>query len=270
MIDMKLKNRLLLTSAMAFNNSGWKLDDNGNVTLKDGNPVYIDAQGRELSLGQDTIARLNAEAKSHREAKEAIEVKFKAFEGLDAEKARKALELTEKLDAKQLLEAGKVDELKNQITSQFTAQLAEKDKALSELQSSRDSLLINNLFAQSDLIRNNLAVPRDMFEATFRGNFKVENGQVVAYGKDGNRLLSKSKAGEYADADEALQLLVEAHPQKDIILKADVGSGTGNSGGGGARGGGRVIRRADFEKLPASQQAEIAGKVGKGEMSLTD
>lgn len=263
---------LLLTSAAAFDNGaqGWKKDDNGNLVLKDGNPVYLDNSGRELVVEQGTITRLNNEAREHRQAKEDAEKKLKAFGDLDPTEAKKAIETVGKLDAKQLIEAGKVDEVKQQITQQFTEQLKEKDTAVNTLQNQINNMLIDGIFSNSDFVRNNIAVPQDMFQASFRNNFKVEDGKVVAVGKDGNRLYSKTRAGEYADAEEALQLLVESHPQKDVILKANTGSGSGNQGGGGNRGTGRNIKRAEFEKMTPVQQAEISSKVRSGEMSLTE
>lgn len=270
MIDMKKLNQILLTTATAFNNTVWKLDDNGNIVMKDGNPVYVTFDGREMTVGINKISELNAEAKAHREAKEAAEAKLKAFADIDPELARKAIDTVGKLDAKQLIDAGKVEELRSQMTAQFQPQIQEKDKAISELQNQINNMLVKSVFDSSEFIRNNLAVPRDMFEASFKNNFKVEEGKVVAYGKDGNRLLSKTRAGEYADAEEAFGLLVDSHPQKDVIVKANVGSGTGNNGGGGARGGSRTMNRSDFAKLSPTQQAEVAGKVGNGEMQLTD
>lgn len=270
---MKLITTISMLSFLAaYNNGtpGWKLDEEGKVVLKDGNPVYIQADGRETTVGGDTISNLNKESKQHREAKEAAEAKLKAFEGIDPEIARKAVETVGKIDAKKLIDAGEVDKVRDQIKNEFTKTLEEKDKALGGLQSRIDNMLVGGVFAGSEFVRDSIAVPRDMFEASFRQNFKVEDGKIVAYGKDGNRLLSKSRAGEYADPEEALQILVEAHPQKDVILKAATGNGTGNNGGGGNRGTGRVIKRADFEKLPHGQRAEVSAKVGKGEMQLTD
>lgn len=270
-MDNRMKKLKLLSTTAYDNSPGWKLDAEGHIVIKDGNPVYLNAAGQEMTIAQDTITRLNGEAKAHRQAKEDAEKALKAFEGIDVEVARKSIEIASKLDAKQLIDAGKVDELKQQITSQFTIQMAEKDKAYGDLQSKYDSMHINNVFAGSEFVRNNLAVPRDMFEASFRSNFKVENGQVSAYDKVGNRLMSKTRVGEYADAEEALQLLVDAHPQKDVILKADVGSGSGNGGNGGNGGNAtRVIKRSDFEKLSPVKQAEVSGKVRAGEMKLTD
>ena len=248
----------------------WKLDENNNIMLKDGDPIYVDANGLEKTVGVDTIARLNNEAKEHRVAKEEALAKLKAFEGIDADKARAALETVAKLDASKLIDTGEVDKLKAQITQQFQTQLTEKDTAFSELKSKYENMIVDNAFANSDFIRNNVAVPMDMFEAKFRNNFKVENGDVVAYGYDGSRLMSKTRAGEYATVEEAMQILAEGHPQKDVILKANPGSGSGSGTGGGSTGGGRYMKRSDFEKLSPVQQADIAGKIRKGEIQLTD
>lgn len=272
---MKSKLHLLATTAllcvMAFDNkTSWKIDEAGNLVLKDGNPVYIASDGKELMIDQTTISKLNGEARGHREAKEAAEAKLKVYEGLDPEIARKAIETVGKIDAKKLIDAGEVDKLTDQIKSQFTTQLGEKDAANATLQSRIDNMMVDGLFNGSQFVRENIAVPPDMFQAYFRSNFKVEGDKVVAYGKDGNRLLSKTKAGEYAEPDEALQLLVEMHPQKDVIMKANVGSGTGSGGGGGNRGQGRNMKRSEFDKLTPAQKAETSAKIGKGEMMLTD
>lgn len=248
----------------------WKFDDNGNIVMKDGNPVYVDSNGDEKTVAVDTISRLNREAKDHREAKEAALSKLKAFDGLDAVKAREALEKVSKYEHQIKLDEGKLDEVKNAITTQYEAQLDEKTKALTELQTRFDNMLISNVFANSDFIRDNVAIPRDMFEATFRHNFHVEDGKVTVYDNDGNRLYSKERSGEPATPEEGLRILTEARADRDSILRANVGSGSGNSGRGGGNGGGRYIKRSDYEKLPASEKLEYAKKISKGEMVLTD
>lgn len=250
--------------------TNWKLDEDGHIIVRDGNPVYVNTNGDEQTVAVDTISKLNREAKEHREAKEQALSRLKEYDGLDAVKAREALETVSKLDASKLIDAGKVDEVKTQITAQYQSQLDEKSKALNELQVKYDGMIINNVFANSEFIRNNVAVPRDMFEAKFRNNFKVEDGAVVVYGNDGNRLYSKERAGEYATAEEGLRILAEAHPNRDAILKANAGSGTGSDGGAGGMGGSRYMKRADFEKLPPAKQAELALKMSKGEIQLTD
>jgi hypothetical protein len=261
---------LAFLSAHDNGTPGWKLDAEGKIVLKDGNPVYINASGQEQTVGGDTISNLNKESKAHRERAEAAEAKLKPFEGIDVEAAKKALETVKNIDAKKLIDAGEVEKVKDQIKKEFTTQLEEKDKTTQTLQQRIDNMLVDGIFSNSTFVRDNIAVPQDMFQAAFRNNFKIEDGKIITYDKSGNRLMSKQRAGEYADPEEALQLLVEMHPQKETILKANPGSGTGNQGGGGNRGTGRVMKRAEFEKLPPAGQADISGKVSKGEMQLVD
>lgn len=272
-----MKNYLLLTSALylaaAFDNAataGWAKTPEGVPIFKDGNPVYIDTTGAEKIVEYGTISRLNAEAKEHRTAKEKAEGSLKLFEGLDPEASRKAIELVGKLDQKKLIDVGEVDKVRDQLKGEFTTQLTEKDNSIGSLTSQINKMLVGDVFKSSQFVRDNIAVPQDMFEASFRDNFKVEDGKVVAYGKDGNRLLSKTRAGEFATPEEALHILVEQHPQKDVILKANVGNGTGNNGNGGNSGMGRNVTRAEFAKMSATDQATVAAKAGKGELKIVD
>lgn len=266
---MNYKTLLLASVYPRDNQSGWKITD-GVIELKDGNPVYVDATGREMVVKHDTISNLNAEAKTLREAKEKAENTLKNYDGLDAKLAKEAIDKLKQIDAKQLIDAGKVEEVKSQIKTEYEKQLQEKDTLAQQLQTRLDDMQVNSVFSQSDFVRNNIAVPQDMFEASFRKNFKIEDGKIVAYDKAGNRLMSKQSIGEFATPEEALRLLVEAHPQKDTILKAGVGSGSGADGSGGNRGGGRVITRSEFAKLTPFKQAEVAKSVSAGEMKLTD
>lgn len=72
-----------------------KLDENGNVVVQDGKPVYVYDDGQEIAFdamqNMAKISQLNAEAKQHREAKEKAEALLKAFDGLNADDAKKPL-----------------------------------------------------------------------------------------------------------------------------------------------------------------------------------
>jgi hypothetical protein len=63
-----------------------KLDEAGHVVVQDGKLVFTDDTGKDIAVDYPytvaTISRLNAEAKGHREAKEAAEEKLNAFEGI--------------------------------------------------------------------------------------------------------------------------------------------------------------------------------------------
>lgn len=276
MLHSKLKmmrgvSFLSLLTAYDSGDTGWKMNAEGtHVEMKDGHPIFIGSDGKEMIVKGDTLSQLRGEAKSHREAKESLEAKFKDYEGLDPKAAREALDKLKTVDLSKMVEAGKLEEVKSAITGEFNTKLNEKDKALEGMTSKYNNLLITNVFANSEFVRNNIAVPRDMFEATFRSNFSVENDKVVVKDRDGNLLMSKKNVGEYATPEEALELLVDRHPSKEQILRADVGNGSGNNGGGGNGGGGRTIRRAEFDRLTPQKQAEISGKVRSGEMKLID
>lgn len=261
---------IALFSSAAFANAGWKLDADGKIEMKDGNPIWIDANGGEGVLNGDTINRLNGEAKKLRERAEAAENNLKSFDGLDPSKAREAIDKLKDIDTSKLIDSGKLDAAKEEIRKEYEVKLSEERKAREKVEAAYDGERVNNLFAGSDFIKDRIAVPRDMFEATFRQNFKIEDGKIVAYGRDGNRIMSKKNIGDYADASEALELLVEMHPQKDTILRADVGNGSGSNGGSGGRGTGRVLKRADFDKMEPMAKAEAAAKMGKGEIQIVD
>lgn len=247
----------------------WKLDDKGNLVKgTDGNPIFVLSDGSETSVGGDTIGRLNNEAKTHREAKEKAEATLKKYEGLDPDAARKALDTVSKIDQKKLLDAGEVDRVKAEIAGQYTAQIAEKDKAVSSLQGTLDSMRLATAFSQSDFVRDHIAIPAEIFQGHFAKNFKVEEGKVVPYDSTGNKLFSKKRAGEIADFEEAISMIVDTYPHKNTIMKANTGSGSGNNGNGGRSGAGVFVQRADFEKMNPAEQANVALKAGKGELTI--
>lgn len=254
---------------VAFNNkAGWKMDGD-KIALSDGNPVYLKDDGTEMTIDVGTISRLNGEAKTHREAKERAEAALKAFEGLDAKAAREAMEKLSKIDQKQLIESGEVEKLKAQIGAEYQKQVDGFKTTAETLQSRLNSMMLDSAFSQSQFLQNNIAIPMEFVRSYFGQNFTVENDKIIAKDRNGNPLHSTKRMGEPADFDEAIELLVSQHPQKDSILKLNTGNGTGNQHRGGNPGA-RNMRRGDFEKLPPMQQAEVAAKVGKGEMNLTD
>lgn len=268
-----LKAKLLRTVfAVSFapGEAGWKKDADGNLILDNGNPVYVTADGREMVTESGTIARLNGEAKTQRERAEAAEKAFEPFKGLDADKARKAVETVSKIDAKTLIDAGEVDRVRDEIGKTYTAQISERDNKIAELTGTVDTMNIDKAFSSSKFVADRVAVPLDMFQDRFAKNFKREEGKLVPYDATGSKIFSAKRAGEIADFDEAVEILVNAYPYKDSILKAPDAGGSGNNGNGGGRGNGRFISRGDFEKLTPAEQAATAAKAGTGEISITD
>lgn len=270
---MTIAALLTSTAAVAYDGggSGWKKDGDKIAVDDAGNPIFIATDGREMTVRSDTVVTLQNEAKNHRIRAEAAEAKLVKFDGIaDPEAAKKALETVGKLDAKQLIDAGKVDEVRAEITKQYEQRLADSAKLVESANAQISNMRLDTAFNSSEFARNRLTVPVEMVRATFGDRFKDDGGKIVATGADGNPIYSKKNVGELADFDEALSIIVENYKHKDTILKAPDASGSGNNGNGGNRGQGRTFTRKDFEALPPSQQAEIAAKAGSGEVSIVD
>lgn len=238
-----------------------EVDGKQYAEIQDGKPVYVEDDGKEVAFDavgtRATITRLNAEAKSHRERAEAAEKTAKAFEGIeDAAAARNALELVANLDAKKLVDAGEIEKVKAEIGKAFETKLGEATTRAEQLEQQLYAEKIGGSFARSKVIADKLAIPADMVQARFGQQFKIEDGKVVAYDGNGNKLYSRARPGELADFDEALEALIEQYPHKDHILKA-----SGANGGGAPTSGksGAQISNNPFKKdtLNLTEQARI-------------
>lgn len=242
-----------------------KTDEQGHVVVSEGKPVFVGDDGRETAFDVvatlASIKRLNAEAKGHREAKEAAEIALKDFEGIDdPAAARKAVETLRNLDAKKLIDAGEVDKVKAEAEKAFEARLKGFEERLAPLQKANDRLQaqlyaekVGGSFDRSTFIRDKLAIPPDIARARFGEQFKIENDAIIAYDRSGNKIYSDASPGDPAGFDEALAKIVEAYPYRDQIMKGTGASGSGAAGAGGA-GGGRSLPRAAFIKLPPHEQ----------------
>jgi hypothetical protein len=254
-----------------------KLDDKGNVVVQDGKPVYVHDDGKEVAFDAPntiaTISRLNGEAKTNRERYEAAEGKLKSFDGItDPEIARKALETIKNIDDKKLVDAGKVEEVRaaavraHEEQSRATAKAhaeevtrlkAENEKITSNFYAEKigGSFSRSKFFSKDADSSFKFSVPPDMVQARFGHQFKIEDGKVVAYDSAGNKIYSRTRPGEIADFDEALETLVENYPYKDQILKGSVGAGGGAGNGSGA-GGKKSLSLAAFNALSPKDRAK--------------
>lgn len=258
-----------------------KLDEHGHAVIQDSKVVMVYDDGKEVAFDHAgtaaTISRLNGEAKNHREAKERAEAAIKAFEGIeDATAARKALEIVANLDSKKLIDAGEIDRVKAEAVRAYEDKLKGVEEKYKPVVKERDGLRnelvaekVGGAFSRSKFISEKIAVPADMIQAAFGQSFKLENGAVVGYDKDGKQIYSRMRPGEVAGFDEALEIMVDAYPSKDHILKGSGASGGG--AGGGGRGGSRTITRAQFNQTAATDPTKAAAmmadvRAGKAEL----
>ena len=230
-------------------------------------PIYIHDDGKEAPHDAAhtvaTISRLNGEAKTHREAKEQLEAKLKGFEGIeDPVAAKKALETLKNFDDKKLVDAGEVEKIKLEAIKAVEEKYAPIVQERDAFQTQLHNELIGGGFARSKFIQDNIAVPVDMIQATFGKNFQIENGKVVAVGADGQKIYSRTRPGEIADFDEALETLVGGYQHKDSILKGSQAGGGGFQGGGQG-GGAKTMTRQQFESLDPVGRAQFTREGGQ-------
>lgn len=242
-----------------------KKDAEGHVVLENDLPVYVHDDGKEAPFDAKatlaTVVSLRTEAKNHRLAKEAAETKLSAFAGIeDPEKARDALSKIANLDTKKLLDAGQVDSAIAAAIKPFQDKLSEAEKRGQTLESQLYGEVIGGAFARSKFLAEKTVLPPDLAQAAFGKNFKYEDGKVRAYDAEGNPIFSRTKGGTPAEFDEAIEILIEAYPRKDSILKADNGSGSGaRNNGNQNRGNTKTMLRAEFDaKTPAEKSKFMA------------
>lgn len=259
----------------------FKFDANGNIVTQEINgqklPVFVHPDGKEAPFDGDatlgTITRLNGEARGHREAKEAAEAALKPFRDAgisDPAAAAKALATVKNLDDKKLVDAGEVERVKAEaiksVKAEFDPVIAERDALKGELYSEK----IGGAFARSKFIADKVAIPADLLQASFGKHFSIENGKVIAKDANGQQLFSRTRHGEPANFEEALELLVDAYPHKASILKGSGASGGGATGGSQGAGGKRTITRAQFGAMSPQEQAAAGSAAGKGELVISD
>jgi hypothetical protein len=251
-----------------------KLDANGNVVLVNGLPVYVHADGREIPFdapaAMTRISEIQAEAKTHREAKEALEAKAAAYKDIaDPAAAIAALALVKNIDDKKLVDAGKVEEIKRAATSAYEEKLKAAETAgaarAQELEARAKGLeaqlhaeIVGGSFARSKYIADKIAIPADLLQAKFGSHFAVNAaGKLVAKDGVGNQIFSQIKPGAEPEFDEAIEIIVNGYTNKAQILKGSGSQGSGSQGSGNNAGAGgkKTITRAAFEQLPAESRA---------------
>lgn len=263
--------------------------EGGVPELKDGVPVYIDPDGKEVALDAPVmhgkILDLNKESKKHREAAEAAQETLSLFEGIEdisgwKKNADQALEHVANFNDQDWLKADKVEKLKSEMKEAHAEQLdgakrvyQEKEEEYKLIISKKDGqirkLLISNRFATSPLFSGSepkTTLPPELAEAYFGRHFKIEekDGElaIVGYDNHGDPIISHQgdRVGEIADFDEAMEVVFEAYPGKDRLLRSTSGSG---AGGGGGRGEEEGIP-AEIKKLEAEYaKAKEAGDARK-------
>ena len=271
------------------------LEDGSGVAVDDkGLPIVVDDKDNS-EFGIDAIhliskiPSLQAEAKAYREERDKIKSKIealgdldpefvvdriKAFGDLDPEKAKEALATVANLDQLDKEKNVEIEKVKAGVAESYKSKIrdldeahARKTAALEEAISNKDSairnLLIRGAFDRSDYIKEQTVLPPEIAYNTFGKHFQIdEDGgklRVFALGYDGEKIFSLAKPGEYASPEEAIELLINQYPQRDNILRTNLG---GSAAGGNVSGDSN--KRAKLEALRKLNPAERLNAIRRG------
>jgi DNA-directed RNA polymerase subunit F len=242
----------------------------GKVTETDDGKFVVEvASADELHDISGLKSALEREREDRRQAKKEAEELAKRFGDLDPEKAREAMARIQEMDDKDLLEAGKVDELLQQRTEKMRADLEGQIEALKE----KNTSLKAELDSKTSVL-NEVVIDAEITKALDKNGFKVkkgalddvltrarrtwhldENGKPVAM--DGDKKLYGSDGTSPLGTDEWAKGLFEGASHL-----FDESSGGGAQSGDGDGPGGKKTVRADDPKAFAENLEDIAtGKV---------
>lgn len=220
----------------------WKKDENGNLVVGEGgNPVLVTQDGKEeefnLDANKQYIDGLKAESIGRRKELTELKDQYKQYEGLDVAQAREALEKVKKIGDKELIDAGKVDEVRAEMKSNYEALLDSEKQRAAALENQMRSYVIGQSFADSKFIADKLSIPLDMARTHFGRNFTVTSDNKVVALRDANDpnsiIYSASNPSEPASFDEAIASFVNNYEYRDQILKSSGNQGAGTNRGTG-------------------------------------
>ncbi|AMB48271.1 DUF6651 domain-containing protein [Methylobacterium sp. AMS5] len=190
----------------------------------------------------DADAKLLKENMKQKTQIETLTGQLKAWEGLDPEAVRKlvtdaaAAEDKRKADELALAEQrGDFDRVKAAMGEQHTKDLkakddllGQKDTALAAALATIEELTVGASFLNSKFIADNLVLPPSVARREFGAHFETVNGVPVAYDKPkgaSERTQLVDAQGKAVPFETAIAKLVEAHPDKERLLKGKLAPG---------------------------------------------
>lgn len=159
-------------------------------------------------------------------------------QGLDGEETaelKTALDEIRDNNDQKLLEAGELERLKNEIKARWEAKLGAFRKAAEEKEARLQEtirvkvdeirgLVVRSVFEASTFIREKTVLTPNIAYHVFGGFFQVEDtpeGPIpAARFANGERIMSKTNPQIPAEPEEAIEALVNAHVDRDAVLKA--------------------------------------------------
>lgn len=246
---------------------------------KDVKALYVEKDGKfhlDLPEGFEDVSQvkgaLNKERTAREIAERAAKELAKKFEGLDADEVRKIMEKMGSDEERQLMKDGKFDEIVNRRMKKATeahekalaAEAKKTEQANARTAKYEQRVLDNHIRAAATKAGVH---PSAIDDALFRARtiFKIdEEGNAVQLDADGKPVLGKDGKTSFGP-DEWLGGMKES---------AAHWFPAGNAGGGATgsreKGGGKVMKRLEFDGLDPVAKATAAADARKGALTIVD
>jgi len=244
----------------------WKVSPEGAIEMDGLNPIWIGDDGTEVAF--DAKANIIAAATARREAAESrkglkeAEAKLSAYAGIDdPDAAIKALQFAGSMEGKKVMDDDGIKKLVEAAIKPLQEQNAVLLSATKGQEETIYKMKVSDKFNTSAFLKEKTMYGEtpDVAEAYFGRNFKVVDGNTVAFDSSGNEIYSSINAGKLADFDEALSVLINTHPRRDYMLKGSGGNGSGQQqGNGNGSNSPKTITRAEFQAKSPLEQSQIA------------
>jgi hypothetical protein len=247
-----------------------KLSDNGQPVYQDGKFVLVGDDGAETAFDplstHATFGTIRGERDKFKGEAETALAELTAF-GKSPDERKAAIEklkMAANLDAKKLVDAGKIEELVAERLRAAQEEWAGKEKALSgksqELEGLLDEILIEKAFAGSKVLDEYFPT-WSLLQHEFRGRLAREGKSLVGFrdAERKERIYSSTNPGQLAQGDELLAALLKSHPDHDKWKKGANANGPGSPGSpGGGGNGAKTASRQQWEAMSPADQTKFA------------
>lgn len=162
-----------------------------------------------------------------------------AYDGIDPAKVRELLKREADAEKASAEAKGDFDRVKAMMAEEHQKETKALNDKIAELQGqiSANADMINNLtvgndFGASVFVRDSLTLTPSKARALYGAHFESVDGQTVAYDKPAgkaNRTMLVGANGDPLPFDEAFKRIIDADPDKEMLLKAKTNAGSSSS-----------------------------------------
>ena len=225
---------------------------------QEGEEFHLDVEGMVPKSQLDEFRETNRGL--HKQVED-LTAGLKKFEGVDLKKWTDLQETERKVKDKQLIDAGKIDDLiasrLEPIKKEFQTQLDTEKKRNEQLSGRLETMQIDDQLTKLGTTKGLRPSAIEDMIARGRRVFKLQDGKVVAVGQDGATLLTKQ--GEPMTMDRWVEQLSSDAPH---LFQASTGSGAPPNQPSNQNGA-KQITRGEFDKLNPSDKAKFIKDQGK-------